>query len=171
MGCTKMSKFKMVSAKIPEEVYKELILRVPEGERSEFLREAILEKLQQIPRPDRILELEQRIGRLAADVSEIKKHLAELEILAYEEGKVNPHVFCIDEMDHKIIDYLLSHEGATTPELAELLKTNRWHVLNRLRKIQKRSRKQLGRPVVEYYAGEKMGKRKAWWIKEELVQT
>ncbi|MFQ6071945.1 MAG: hypothetical protein ACE5KT_04485, partial [Methanosarcinales archaeon] len=143
-----MTKFKMVSAKIPEEVYKELILRVPEGERSEFLREAILEKLQQIPRPDKILDLDQRINKLEAGISEIKKHLAELEVLAYEEGKVNPHVFCIDEMDHKIIDYLLSHEGATTPELAELLKTNRWHVLNRLRKIQKRSKKQLGKPIV-----------------------
>jgi DNA-binding Lrp family transcriptional regulator len=165
-----MNTFRMISAKIPEEVYKELILRVPEGERSKFLREAILEKLQQIPRPDKILELEKRIGRLEAEISEIKKHLAELEVLTYEEGKVNPHVFCIDEMDHKIIDYLLTHEGATTPELAELLKTNRWHVLNRLRKIQKRSRKQLGKPVVEYYAGEKLGKRKAWWIKEEFIE-
>jgi DNA-binding Lrp family transcriptional regulator len=165
-----MSDFRMISAKIPEEVYKELILRVPEGERSRFLREAILEKLQRIPRPDKILELEKKIGRLEAEISEIKKHLAELEVLTYEEGRVNPHVFCIDEMDHKIIDYLLTHEGATTPELAELLKTNRWHVLNRLRRIQKRSKKQLGKPVVEYYAGEKLGKRKAWWIKEELIQ-
>ncbi len=161
----------MVSAKIPEEVYKELVLRVSEGERSEFLREAIFEKLRQIPRPDKIMELEQRIGRLEADVSKVKKHLTELEVLTHEEGKVNPHAFCIDEMDHKIVDYLLSHEGATTPELAEVLKTNRWHVLNRLRKIQKRSKKQLGRSVVEYYAGEKMEKRKAWWIKEELVET
>lgn len=166
-----MSRFKMVSAKIPEEVYRELVLRVPEGERSEFLRSAILEKLQQIPRSDRILEFEQRIGRIEADVSEIRKHLAELEVFTYEEGKVNPHVFCIDEMDHKIVDYLLSYKGATTPELAELLKTNRWHVLNRLRKIQKRSKKQLGKSIVEYYAGEKMEKRKAWWIKEELIET
>lgn len=166
-----MSKFKIVSAKIPEEVYKELTLRIPEGERSMFLRDAILEKLQQIPRADKILELEKKLGRLEAEVAEIKKHLAELEVLTYEEGKVNPHVFCIDQMDHKIVDYLLSHEGATTPELAELLKTNRWHVLNRLRKIQRRSKKQLGKPVVEYYAGERTGKRKAWWIKAELVQT
>jgi len=166
-----MGRFRMISAKIPEEVYKELVLRVPEGERSEFLREAILEKLQRVPRADKLLELENRIRRLETEVSEVKKHLAELEVLTFEEGKVNPHVFCIDEMDHKIIDYLLSHEGATTPELAEVVKTNRWHVLNRLRKIQRRSKKQLGKPVVEYYAGERMGKRKAWWIKEELIQT
>jgi hypothetical protein len=170
MGCTEMGRFKMISAKIPEEVYKELVLRVPEGERSEFLREAIIEKLQRIPRPDRILELERKIGRLEAEILDIKKHLAELEVLTFEEGKVNPHVFCIDDMDHKIVDYLLTHEGATTPELAEFLKTNRWHVLNRLRKIQKRSRRQLGKSIVEYYAGERMGKRKAWWIREELVE-
>jgi Arc/MetJ-type ribon-helix-helix transcriptional regulator len=170
MGCTEMGRFKMISAKIPEEVYKELVLRVPEGERSEFLREAIIEKLQRIPRPDRILELERKIGRLEAEILDIKKHLAELEVLTFEEGKVNPHVFCIDDMDHKIVDYLLTHEGATTPELAEFLKTNRWHVLNRLRKIQKRSRRQLGKSIVEYYAGERMGKRRAWWIREELVE-
>jgi Arc/MetJ-type ribon-helix-helix transcriptional regulator len=170
MGCTEMGRFKMISAKIPEEVYKELVLRVPEGERSEFLREAIIEKLQRIPRPDRILELERKIGRLEAEILDIKKHLAELEVLTFEEGKVNPHVFCIDDMDHKIVDYLLTHEGATTPELAEFLKTNRWHVLNRLRKIQKRSRRQLGKSIVEYYAGERMGKRRSWWIREELVE-
>lgn len=166
-----MSKFKMVSAKIPEEVYNELVLRVPEGERSEFLRTAILEKLQQTPRPDRILEFEHRIRKVETDVSEIRKHLTELEVFTYEEGKVNPHVFCIDEMDHKIVDFLISYKGATTPELAELLGTNRWHVLNRLRKIQKRSKKQLGKAIVEYYAGEKMEKRKAWWIREELIET
>jgi Arc/MetJ-type ribon-helix-helix transcriptional regulator len=165
-----MGKLRIISAKIPEEVYKELVLRVPEGERSEFLREAILEKLQRVPRPDRILELQRKVDMLEAEIFRIKKHLAELEVLTYEENKVNPHTFCIDEMDHKIIDYLLDHEGATTPELADLLKTNRWHVLNRLRKIQKRSKKQLGKPIVEYYAGKRMGKRKAWWIREELIQ-
>jgi hypothetical protein len=51
------------------------------------------------------------------------------------------------------------------------LKTNRWLVLNRLRRIQKVSRKQLGKPVIEYSAAEKSGKKKAWWINEELIET
>jgi hypothetical protein len=44
-------------------------------------------------------------------------------------------------------------------------------VLNRLRRIQRLSKKQLGKQVIDYYAGEKSGKKKAWWINEELVET
>ena len=166
-----MEKSATISAKIPEEVYKELILRIPEGERSTFIRDAIVEKLQTVPRPDKIFQLEQKITKLEADLSEIKKYLVELEVLTYEKGKINPHAFCVDEIDHKIVDYLLHYKGAITSELADFIKTNRWLVLNRLRKIQKRSKKQLGKPIVEYYAGEKSGKKKAWWISEELVET
>jgi len=166
-----MGKFTVVSAKIPGEVYKELALRIPEGERSSFIREAILEKLEKIPRPDKILELEQKVKQLTNEVNKIKDGLTKLEILTYEGGKVNPHAFCIDETDKKIVDYLLDHRGATTTELAEALETNRWLVLNRLRKIEKTSKKQLGKAVIEYCSGKKAGKRKAWWITEELAES
>lgn len=166
-----MGKPAVVSAKLPEEVYKELILRVPEGERSNFIRDAILEKLQRVPRPDKIFELEEKISRLESDLSEVKKYLVELEVLTYERGKINPHTFCIDDIDHKIVNYLLHYRGATTTELADSLGANRWLVLNRLRKIQKRSKKQLGKSIVEYCPGERSGKRKAWWMSEELVEA
>lgn len=166
-----MGKLAVVSAKLPEEVYKELILRVPEGERSNFIRDAILEKLQRVPRPDKIFELEQKISRLESDLSEIKRYLVELEVLTYERGKINPHAFCIDDIDHKIVNHLLHYRGATTTELADSIGTNRWLILNRLRKIQKRSKKQLGKSIVEYCPGERSGKRKAWWMSEELVEA
>ena len=155
-----MGKFTVVSAKIPDEVYKELAFRIPEGERSTFIREAILEKLERTPRPDKILGLEQQIIQLENEVNKIKDYLAKLEILTHEEGKVNPHAFCIDDIDNKIVNYLLDHRGATTTELAENLETNRWLVLNRLRKIEKLSKKQLGKSIIFYYSGERTGKRK-----------
>jgi hypothetical protein len=170
-GEVAMDKPIVVSAKIPKELYKELALRVPEGERSNFIRDAILEKLQKVPRPDKIFALEQKISELEADLSEIKKYLVELEVLTYERGKINPHTFCIDDIDHKIVNHLLHYRGATTSELADSIGANRWLILNRLRKIQKRSKKQLGKSIVEYYAGEKSGKRKAWWISEEITET
>jgi Arc/MetJ-type ribon-helix-helix transcriptional regulator len=166
-----MEKVRAVSVKIPEEVYKEMVLRVPEGDRSSFIRDAIVEKLQKTPKPDKILELEQRMSKMEGEFSEIRKYLANLELLTYERGKTNPYTFCIDETDHKIMDYLVHYKGATTPELAGYLKTNRWLVLNRLRRMQKASRKQLGKSIIEYYSGEKSGKKKAWWINEELVET
>jgi hypothetical protein len=165
-----MDELRVVSAKIPEEVYKEMALRVPEGDRSNFIRDAITEKLQQTPKPDKIFELEHRLGRIEKEFSEIKKYLADLELLTYERGKTNPHAFGMDELDHKMIDYLMHYKGATTPELADYLKTNRWLVLNRLRRMQKASRKQLGKSIIEYYPGEKSGKKKAWWISEELIE-
>lgn len=168
---TVMDGTRVISAKIPEELYKEMILRIPEGNRSDFIRDALMEKLQKTPKPDRILELEKRMDTMSKEFSQIKKYLADLELLTYDRGKTNPHTFGMDETDHKLIDYLVHYRGATTPELADYLKTNRWLVLNRLRRIQKVSRKQLGKSVIEYYAGEKSGKKKAWWMNEELVET
>jgi hypothetical protein len=165
-----MEKHTVVSAKLPVDVYRELVLRIPEGERSHFIRDAIMERLEKTPRPDKILELERKISKLEAELSEVKRYLTELEVLTFDKGKVNPHTFCIDEVDHKLVDYLLDNRGATTPELAEQVKTNRWQVLNRLRRIQKRSKSQLGKPVIEYYAGERSGKKKAWWINQELIE-
>ncbi len=159
-----------VSAKLPEEVYNEFVFRVSEGERSAFIRDAIKEKLQKVPRPDKIFGLEERVGKLEDELSRIKNHLAKLEILTYERGEVNPHVFGIDEIDHKIIDHLIHYKGATTPELAEHIQINRWLALNRLRKIKRESERQLGKPIIQYYAGEKRGKKKAWWLDEELVE-
>lgn len=166
-----LRKVTTISAKMPEEVYQELVLRIPEGERSSFIRDAIIEKLQKTPRPDKILELERKIGKLEESLSEIKRYLAELEILTFDRGKINPHAFCIDALDHKIVDHLLQHKGATTPELAEALKTNRWLILNRLKRIKRLSRKQLGKPILEYHAGERSGKRKAWWISREIIEA
>ena len=60
-----------------------------------------------------------------------------MELLTFQHGNINPQSFCIDELDHKIMEYLMNYKSATTPELAEYLKTNRWLILNRLRKIQK----------------------------------
>ena len=165
-----MDETRAVSAKIPGGVYEEMALRVPEGNRSDFIREAIMEKLQKTPRPDKVLDLGKRMDKIEKELAEIKKYLADLELLTYGQGKANPHTFGMDETDHKLIDYLIHYKGATTPELADYLKTNRWLVLNRLRRIQKTSRKQLGKPVIEYYPGERSGKKKAWWINEELIE-
>ncbi len=166
-----MDESKVVSAKIPGDLYREMLLRVPEGVRSEFIRDAIMDKLQKTPKPDKILDVEKRVDKIESELAEIKKYMADLELLTYDRGQANPHAFAVDEIDHKIVDYLTHYKGATTPELAEYLKTNRWLVLNRLRRIQKLSKRQLGKRVIDYYAGERSGKKKAWWINEELVET
>ncbi len=73
-----MSEARVVSAKVPDEVYKELMLRIPEGDRSDFIREAILEKLQKTPKANKLLELEDRMGKIEEQLSELRKYLADL---------------------------------------------------------------------------------------------
>jgi len=165
-----LSAVRIVTVKIPEEIFQEMALRIPEGDRSNFIREAISEKLQKTPKADKLLALENRIGKIEQEFGQIRKYLADLELLTFQYGKINPHSYCIDEIDHKIMEYLLHYKSATTPELAAYIQTNRWLVLNRLRKIQKSSKKQVGKSIIEYYAGERSGKKKAWWIDEELIQ-
>lgn len=161
---------KIVTIKLSEEVYQEMALRIPEGDRSTFIREAISEKLQKTPKADKLLAIEQRMIQLEEQFGQIRKYLADLEILTFQHGKINPYQFAIDDLDRKIIEYLMNYKSTTTPELAEYLKVNRWLVLNRLRKIEKTSKKQIGKSIIEYYAGEKSGKKKAWWIDQELIQ-
>jgi len=162
-----MDKSVVVSIKMSEDLCKELALRIPEGERSNFIRDAIMEKLQNTPRSNKILEIEKKIDTLENSVSEIKKYLAELEILTFDKGKTNPHVFCKDGLDRRIIDHLQGATGATTSELSEAIGINRWIILNRLKKFQKESKKQLGRSIIEFYGGERSGKKRAWWMTEE----
>jgi len=159
-----MGKLRVVSVKMPEQLYNEMILRIPKNERSTFIREAIMEKIQKIPKADKILELEQRLEKIERCLTNIVplKHIVE---------RVNAYTFCRDEIDQKIIEYLMNYKGATTPELTEYVKTNRWLVLNRLRRIQKASRKQLGKSLIEYFPGKRSGKKKAWWINQELVEA
>jgi hypothetical protein len=159
---------RVVTIKLSEEIYKELVLRIPEGDRSNFIREAVSEKLQKTPKPDKLLALEARMGKFESELEQIRKYLADLELLTFDHCKVDPHSFCIDETDRKLMDYLMHYKGATTPELAEYLKCNRWLVLNRLQKIQKSSKKKYGKSVIDYCGGERSGKKKAWWINQEL---
>ncbi len=161
---------RIVTVKLPEEVYQEMALRIPEGDRSDFIREAIHEKLQKTPRPDKLLALEGRMAQLEEQFGQIKKYLSDLEILTFQHGKINPYQYALDDFDRKIIEYLLNYKSATTPELADYLKTNRWLVLNRLQKIERNSKKQAGKSIIEYYAGERSGKKKAWWIDQEIIQ-
>ncbi|MFA7397652.1 MAG: hypothetical protein WC046_04120, partial [Candidatus Bathyarchaeia archaeon] len=125
---------RIVTVKIPDEVYQEMTLRIPEGDRSDFIREAIAEKLQKTPKPDKLLALEARMIQLEEQFGQIKKYLSDLEILTFQHGQINPYEFAIDDFDRKIIDYLMNYKSATTPELADYLKTNRWLILNRLQK-------------------------------------
>ena len=84
-----------ISVKIPKDILAEITLRIPEGERSRFIRDAITEKLRSTPRPDKLLELERRISKIEVDISLFKASLSDLELLTYEEGRLTPMYFAL----------------------------------------------------------------------------
>ena len=110
-----MNGVRVISAKVPDAVYKEMALRVPEGDRSDFIRQAIMEKLEKTPKADKLLQLEERMTKFENEIGQIRKYLADLELLTYQHGKVNPHTFAIDEIDHKIVDSCFANRLAVLP--------------------------------------------------------
>lgn len=163
-----MSELVTLTVKVPASLFQELRLRIPEGERSDFVRDAILEKLDRAPKPDKLAELERRMERLEDSIFEMKKALAQLEILTYEGGEKDLYTFCIDEQDRRIVDFLVQERGATTTEIGEATGIERGEVLSRLQKIQSRSRREFGRGLVSFYPGLREGKMRAWWIDEKV---
>jgi len=157
------------TVKLPKRLLEELQLRVPRGVRGDFVRDAIAKELEDVPRPDRLSVLEQRIDRAESEIGEVKKTLAQFDILTYEREKVNPLNYCEDDIDRKIIDLLTQRGGATTPEISEAVGVNRYLILNRLQRMQKRSERKLGKPAVIFTPMERMGKKRAWWINPDLI--
>ena len=92
-----LSENRVVTVKLPEEVYQEMVLRIPEGDRSNFIREAIAEKLQKTPKADKLLGVRMRMGKIEEEFGQIRKYLADLEILTFQHGKINPQQFGVDD--------------------------------------------------------------------------
>jgi len=86
------NKLRVVSFKIPEENYNQIILHIPKGQKSNFIKNATMEKLQKLPTIDKVLELEQRINNLEKQVAMLKQQ-------ANEKEKAHFETFCKDEND------------------------------------------------------------------------
>ena len=163
-----MEETTILTVRIPKKLLEELELKIPKNRRSVFVREAIEEKIRKIPVFVRLKEIEDRLERLENEVGEVKKVLAEFDLLTYEREK-NPYSFCQDEVDKKIVEFLIQQGGATTSEIAKHVGLNRWLILNRLKKLSQRTEKRFGKPAIYFLAVERMGRKRAWWIDEKLL--
>lgn len=153
----------VVSVKLPRDVLRLLEKEAGRGKRSEFIRQAIMEKLQ---------------GKHAGAEDELLRKLEELEkrIALLENGlscissgkfvvKTHPlYNICRDENERKIIEYLLKEKGATTRELEKVVGLKRRQILNKMRELASRAEKELGKPVLVYVRARVEGKRQAWWL-------
>ncbi|MBS7247099.1 MAG: ribbon-helix-helix domain-containing protein [Candidatus Jordarchaeales archaeon] len=157
----------VVSVKIPRDVLMFLEKEVSRGKRSEFIRQAIIEKLE-----GRCIKVENSFPSnvILSRLEELEKRIIHLEnaLSSKNSGKDNAahplYQLCKDENERKIVEYILSEGGATTRELEKVVGLKRRQILNRVRELASRAEKQLGKPMLVYVRARVRGKRQAWWL-------
>lgn len=164
---TKIAKQKEVSIRVRlgQDILERIDLLVGSNGRQKFIRDAITWRLDEEV-PPVMLEMVDDIDGLKIRVD----HLERIQSTSYYLGRLSDEVkgkVCRDDLDRKLLAYLLQHEGATTPELARsLLRANgkRRTILGRIDKLNQRARNILGVRILEHERGIVKGKRGAWWL-------
>ncbi len=158
----------VISVKIPRDVFGFLEKKVSRGKRSEFIRQAIIEKLE-----DKHLQVENNAtsGFLLSKLEELEKRIAQLENALFSKNSggrnMEPHPLyqlCRDENERKIVEYIINEGGATTRELEKVVGLKRRQILNKMRELASRAEKHLGKPMLVYVRARVRGKRQAWWL-------
>ena len=137
---------------------------VGESGRQRFIREAVLERLDN-DLPSVVYDLMEEMKQISARV----EYLEDLRDTSVFRGELNEIIktrVCRDELDRKLLAYILQFRGATTPELSEeLLGTSekRRTILDRIAKLNERAQSEIGHKILRHERGEQQGKRGAWW--------
>ncbi len=135
------------------------------GGRQKFIRDAILWRLDK-ELPPIVLDVKMELERLKARVAQLESlHTPESLLQSLNETVLRK--VCRDDLDRRLLQFFIQHEGATTPELAEALlgsASKRRTILDRIDGINKRSENLLGAPILALEKGVIRGKRGAWWL-------
>lgn len=120
-------------------------------------------------------EIEKRLRALERFRDRYEPVLREVvKFLDISRPRVNPDKYCSDDLDRKIIDYLIEHLGAGTTEIATALgldpQKGRHIIGKRIAKI-KRLSEQDGWNILEFHPELKEGKFRAWWINLEEIDV
>ncbi|MFW9798846.1 MAG: winged helix-turn-helix transcriptional regulator [Candidatus Thorarchaeota archaeon] len=156
-----------IRVRLSRDTLKRLDRMAGERGRQKFIEEAVLWRLNK--------EIPPLVHELAEEVNQLKTRVEHLEgmqstsLFLGELNEVTKTQVCRDDLDRRILAYLLQHEGASTPELAErLLKdsTKRKTIHVRITKLNERAKEALGKTVLLFEKGEVKGKRGAWWLSD-----
>jgi hypothetical protein len=120
-------------------------------------------------------EIEKRLRALEKFRDKYEPVLQEvIKFLDISRPKVDPKKYCSDEIDRKIIDYLIENKGAGTTEIAKALgldpEKGRHIIGKRLAKMQRLSEED-GWDILEFHPERKEGKFRAWWINIEQIDV
>ena len=147
-----------VCVKLPESLLQKIDSMLSGKTRSEFIREAILEKLS-----EKDTSVTQKLGSLEAELSELKKRVVTIEQVVFNK-QVTKDIRGIlmsvakDDIDSKIIGLLLEKKYVKVSELEKILPIKRRQIANRLKRLSDTT------GVVKYISYEKNGITKAWWL-------
>ena len=147
-----------VCVKLPESLLQKMDSVLSGKTRSEFIREAILEKLSE---RDRLIT--QKLSSLEAELGELKKRVITIEqvVLNKQATKDIRGILVMaakDDIDLKIIDLLLEKKYVKVSELEKILPIKRRQISNRLKRLSDTT------GMVKYISYEKNGITKAWWL-------
>jgi Arc/MetJ-type ribon-helix-helix transcriptional regulator len=164
-----MSDLVTVTLRIPKELLRELERKVEPRYRSEYIRQAIIDKLKRQSsqkstesQPDEIDELRGRINALEEALKGLGTKSLETRIPALFE------VVASDEEDRQIIKYILERKSATTKELEQVVALRRRMILERIKTIENRHKEKFGKPFLKFQRGKGSdGKRQAWRLAEQ----
>lgn len=151
-------KLQTVTLKLPVEIIKKIDSSLEGKTRSDFIREAILEKLEK----EKDVTLS-KISRLEMEIEDIKKRLFEIERtinmrISISDIEKELMVVAKDEIDRLIVGTILEKGYVKVMELEKILPIKRRQIVNRLRRIADKTK------LVKYIPHEKDGITKAWWL-------
>ena len=119
-------------------------------------------------------------GRLSQLEKTVNRYLPIWDALAKEydlaKPRVNPNVFCKDDLDRRIVDYLIQNGSGAATEIAKVLGIQNPNVVGRhvigkrLKRLQQISERQ-NWSIFEFHPERKEGKFRAWWIRVEDVDV
>ncbi len=168
MEGTQIGKTVVLTVKISEELLEELNKKVERGKRSEFIKEAIIEKLRQTPNSEE--------ADLKEEIEQLKSRVIKLErVIKREEPNIHNELYkedlkqllnhiCNDETDRLIINYLVESGGVTTKELESVTSLKRRQILTRIKGMASRTEEKFGKRIIQFKRTKNEGKRQAWWI-------
>ncbi len=160
---SKKTSTKLVSIRVrlEPEIIVRIDLHAGESGRQQFIRDAILGRLDETV-PPAVLDLIGTVEDLRERVKLLERAGASTMSLGPMSDDLKTKV-CRDDFDRQILSFIIEHRGATTTDLERALGGRRRTILDRIYKLNERAEKILGGPVLEHVKGEHKGKKGAWW--------
>lgn len=165
MGLDGQEKMISIRLRVESETLERIDRLVGERGRQNFIREAIVSRLDE-DLPPLLLEAMRELEDLKGRVERLENAQSASVFLEQIPDVVRDRV-CLDDMDRELLAFFTRNESATTPELAGALvgdERKRRAILDRINRINSRAKEVLGREIFRYRKETWKGKRSAWWL-------